>query len=142
MKTYLHFSEATNLAIHALAYLHGLKSAEPVSVGQIASALQVSESHLSKVMQRLVHEGVIRSTRGAHGGFVFVRDPERTTLFEIVSIVDGPHARAQCLLGKPICRGSSHCKLQALMQRVSALVEDELHELKLSDVLAEARIRR
>ena len=134
MKTYLHFSEATNLAIHALAYLHGLKAEEPVSVGQIASALQASESHLSKVMQRLVHEGIIRSTRGARGGFVFARDPEKIAVAEIVTVVDGPHAHSHCLLGKPICK-SSHCKLQALMRRVSSLVEDELGQLQLSDVL-------
>jgi len=133
LKTYLHFSEATNLAIHALAYLHGLKAEEPVSVGQIASALQASESHLSKVMQRLVHEGIIRSTRGARGGFVFARDPEKIAVAEIVTVVDGPHAHSHCLLGKPICK-SSHCKLQALMRRVSSLVEDELGQFQLSDV--------
>ena len=141
MKTYLHFSEATNLAIHALAYLHGLKALGPISVGQIASALQVSESHLSKVMQRLVHEGVIRSTRGARGGFVFARDPEKIAVAEIVTVVDGPHAHSHCLLGKPICK-SSHCKLQALMRRVSSLVEEELGQIKLSEVLEKTRIPR
>ena len=78
------FSEAANLAIHSLAYLGSCDPSELRSASQIARHLDVSEAHLGKVLQRLAKFGLVRSVRGAKGGFALARDPEAVTLLEIV----------------------------------------------------------
>ena len=134
MKSLLNLSEASNLAIHALAYMATLGPNQPVSASRIAADISVSESHLSKVLQNLARENFIQSTRGKRGGFYFERDPKDITLLQILLAVDGPFAGEQCLLGEPVCQ-KGHCRLQGLMKRVTDLVTRELGEIHLSELL-------
>lgn len=123
-------SEAANLAIHAMAWLAspGAPGAAPVSM--IAAELDVSESHLGKVLQRLVHGGLLRSTRGLYGGFSLVRDARSKTLLDIVVAVDGPLQGGGCPLGMPIC-GQDSCRLSLLMSEIHQKLVDGLSSITL-----------
>ncbi|HPQ71513.1 MAG TPA: Rrf2 family transcriptional regulator [bacterium] len=127
-------SEAANLAIHALAYMATLGAAEPVSAQRIAEDLRVSESHLSKVLQKLARDGLIESTRGAKGGFFFAKKPDKLTLLDILVAVDGPLPTHGCLLGKPLCT-TAPCRLKGLQDRVTEMVGKELGKIKLIDLV-------
>jgi len=133
MKNILAFSEASNVAIHALAYLATLGPGIPASATQIAKDISVSESHLSKVMQRLVREGMINSSRGAKGGFFFESDPMKITLLEVFETLEGSVQGGACLLGKPICT-EKHCSLQRVSSKVADLVKEELAGTTLGDI--------
>lgn len=106
---------------------------EPVSAQQIAADLNVSESHLGKVLQKLARDGMIESTRGAKGGFFFAKNPDKLTLLDIFVAIDGPLPTAGCLLGKPICT-QSPCRLMGLQNRITILVDKELKKIKLVDL--------
>ncbi len=133
IKSILNISEAANLGIHALAYMATLGAAEPVSAQQIAEDLHVSESHLSKVLQKLARDGLIESTRGAKGGFFFAKSPDKLTLLDILVAVDGPLPVHGCLLGKPLCTAAP-CRLKGLQDRIAEMVGNELGEIKLIDL--------
>ncbi len=133
MRSILNISEASNLAIHALAYLATLDQGQPVSASQIAKDLHVSESHLAKVLQRLCRTDLLRSTRGKRGGFFFEQHPGEITLLEIFEAVDGPLEEQGCLLGQSVC-GLSQCRLQSLANRVAKMVADELGQIRLKDL--------
>lgn len=136
MKNIVNLSEAANLAIHALAYMAAVEPKMPLPAARIAAEINVSESHLAKVLQNLARQNFIASTRGAKGGFYLERKPEEITLMDIVVAVDGPFPKNGCLLGKPICPGGE-CRFRNLMKRVMETVEQELQGLTLSDFKAE-----
>ena len=69
METILKMSEAVSIALHASALLASDPGTK-LSNKQIAGRLHVSEAHLSKVLQRLVKVGLVRSMKGPKGGFV------------------------------------------------------------------------
>ena len=132
MASVLRISEAGSLALHAMAIL----AAEPDalhSAGRIASALEVSEAHLSKVLQRLVRVGLVRSVRGPKGGFALGRSPEEVTLLEVYESIDGPVPAGNCLLSRPICAGK-RCILGNLLVSVNHQVRKQLAETKLSSL--------
>jgi Rrf2 family protein len=134
----LNFSVAANIAVHALVHLAGLGQSEPVSATAIADVIAVSPSHLSKVLQELARKGLVNSTRGAKGGFILAADPQKVTLLEVIRAVDPPPKPNGCLLGEQICHGT-HCKLKALRENVSRMVEEELSSTSLAQFAPQSK---
>ena len=88
---------------------------------EIAEYLHASENHLSKVLQRLAHSGIVRSTRGPRGGFR-IRSPwEKIKLIDIYEAIEGPVTPARCLLELPACKGN-RCTLGVLIHKTDKAV--------------------
>jgi len=128
----LRISEAASLAMHALGYLaaHG---DQPVSARVIASRFSVSEAHLSKVLQRLVKTGLLRSVRGPKGGFSLTRTPESVPLLEVFEAVEGPIDPSSCLFGEPVCDGDT-CILGRVVREANRMLSEHLARNTLADV--------
>ena len=125
MKTILNVSEAFSLGLHATAMVASRESAEPVTAHTIASRLGVSEAHLSKVLQRLVKTGILKSSRGPGGGFTLGKSAPSIALIEIYESVEGPLKLDNCLIGTHICGGKS-CVFDDLIDKVNGQFKDYL----------------
>ncbi|MBN2723705.1 MAG: Rrf2 family transcriptional regulator [Deltaproteobacteria bacterium] len=128
----LNISEASNLAIHALIVLYNQGEKKKLSTQYIAGLLRVSESHLAKVMQRLVKKGLLNSVRGAKGGFSLKRKPEDITLLEVAEIIDGNVPTKRCLFNEPRCF-QGNCVISRLQHDVSVMVRDRLSKHTVAD---------
>jgi len=134
MDTILRISDAANLAIHAMAHIARSRGSVNHSVGEIATEQDVSEAHLSKVMQRLVKVGLLTSRRGPGGGFVLGREPEKISLLEILEAMDGPMSDCKCLLGRKKCMFGG-CALGALLTHVNHQVRVFMASRNLIDLM-------
>jgi len=130
MASVLNISDAAALALHAMAFLAS-KPDRRLAAGEIASELQVSEAHLSKVMQRLAKAGLVKSARGPHGGFVLGRPADEIRLLDAYEAIEGPLGDNHCLLGIPTC-GAKRCILGNLAEGVNSRVRGYLTKTKLS----------
>ena len=129
-----HISEAANLAIHSLAYLAVQQPSAPVAASRLAEHFGVSEAHLSKVLQRLAHAGLLRSARGPAGGFVLASEPESVTLREIYEAIDGRLTpRSHCLLGRRSCDLKT-CLFGDLLQSIHQQAKQYLSATTLADL--------
>jgi Rrf2 family protein len=61
-------SEAASIAVHAMVLI--ARSEKNINVNQLSELTGASKNHIAKVMQRLVKQNLIKSTRGPSGGFV------------------------------------------------------------------------
>ena len=132
MSNVLRISEAASLAMHAMAML----SENPdkrLSTKVIAARLQVSEFHLSKVLQRLVKAGMIRSIRGPKGGFCLNRETADVSLLEVYEAIEGSLGPSKCLLGHPVCVGE-RCILGGFIEKVNTELRDYLQTTRLADL--------
>jgi Rrf2 family protein len=131
----LKISDAATLGIHALVYLARHRDDDaPISTVQIARAYQVSENHLSKVMQRLARTGLVRSVRGPRGGFLLARQPEEIRLLDIYEAIDGALASGcHCMLGTYAC-GHEQCIFGNLARTVEQEVYDSFSRRTLKDI--------
>ena len=78
---------SSRLAVFAILEL----AADPdrrVSVGEIGKKCGVSSNHLAKVMHVLTRAGLVRSVRGAGGGYRFVANARRTTLLDVIELFE------------------------------------------------------
>lgn len=78
---------ASRLAIFAVLEL-AANPEHQLSVGEIGEKYGVSSHHLAKVMHVLGRAGLVRSVRGAGGGYQFVGNTRRTTLLDIIQLFE------------------------------------------------------
>lgn len=72
------------MAILALRYGHG-----PVLLREVAERESISEKYLGQIVMPLRSAGLIRSVRGARGGYALAREPKRINFKEIVEVLEG-----------------------------------------------------
>ena len=130
----LKISEAASLAMHALGYLANRQDG-PITSREIANRFEISEAHLSKVLQRLTKVELVRSVRGPRGGFILTRTPESVTLLEVFEAIEGRFEPSQCLLSSSICEGDD-CILGKIVVEANTMLRTRLEETTLVEVEA------
>ncbi len=110
-----------------------------VLISDIAKAEGLPESYLAKIFQDLAKEGIVRSHRGAKGGFSLARPAAQITLREIIEAIEGPIALNRCLAPWEGCDKMDCCPLYPVLARAQASLLAELEKTTLADlVVAEA----
>lgn len=101
------YSEAASIGIHSMVLIS--RSGEMMNVMKIAEATGSSKHHVAKILQRLVKDGFLSSTRGPSGGFALNIDPAEITLLRIYEAIEGkinipncPNEHQVCPFGKCI----------------------------------------
>jgi len=101
MTKIVHLSEAASIGLHAMVLI--AQSKKLIKVIEIAEKTGASHNHLSKVMQRLVKDGLVKSTRGPSGGFILNKPLEDITLLDIYQSIEGKINATGCPLDKQVC---------------------------------------
>ena len=117
MNRVFNITEATSLALHAAIYL-ARRPDMVASVHEIADCLRASEATLSKVMQNLARDGIVRSARGPAGGFSLARRATSVSLLEVYEATQGKLERIECLFPSRVC-GSAPCIFGDLLTETS-----------------------
>lgn len=78
---------STRLAIFAVLELAAREGSQ-LSVAEIGEKYGVSSHHLAKVMHVLGRAGLVRSVRGAGGGYQFAGNARRTTLLDVARLFE------------------------------------------------------
>ena len=72
---------------------------KPVSIKAISQRQNISDYYLEQLFSSLRKAKLIRSIRGAQGGYVLNRAPEEITVADIMEVLEGPIEIAECLEG-------------------------------------------
>jgi Rrf2 family protein len=100
----LRFSEATALALHAMARVAAGRG-EVLSARSLAKDCRASEAHMIKVCRRLAQGGLLTPHRGATGGFTLGKSAGQIRLLEIYALIEGPVVLKPCLFRSHDCVG-------------------------------------
>ncbi len=98
-------SNTCKYALRALIYL-GKYSREDQRIGirKISEDLRLSSPFLGKILQNLVKQKLLVSTKGPNGGFALAKNAEEISLKDIVVKVDGEEFFTNCLISLEPCR--------------------------------------
>jgi Rrf2 family transcriptional regulator, nitric oxide-sensitive transcriptional repressor len=135
MSRVVQLSEAASIAIHSMVLI--AKSREQLNASKIADLTGVSRNHLAKVMQRLVKDSLVKSTRGPLGGFVLAKKPESITLLDVYQSIEGPVLDGECP-NKEFCP-FEECAMGGIVVELSAKFKDYMLNRKLSDYIKNKR---
>jgi len=83
--------------VRALAYLAAHYGEGPINVRTVAEAEGLPAKYLEQLLARLRRGGLVRSSRGAHGGIMLAREPQAITVRQVVLLLEGSLAPVECL---------------------------------------------
>lgn len=129
------FSQTVEYALRAVAFLASQAPAGRTT-DQIATATLVPKPYLSKVLQKLVEQGVVHSQRGVGGGMSLVKTPAELTILQVVNAVEPIERIRECPLGLK-SHGVRLCPLHKRLDDALAMVESAFRDTTLAEVLAE-----
>lgn len=122
-------------AIKAVIFLASkFESGEKSGIKEIAAFIDASEHTVGKLLQTLVKEKVILSTKGPNGGFYISGKQIAQPIIHIVEAIDGREVFKQCGLGLSKCSGSHPCPIHDSYKEVRDLFERLCMEKKVSDL--------
>ncbi len=81
--------EGVEWSLHCCVTLAWLDDRWPVPIARLAAWFDLPVEYLKKRLQALVRAGILTSTPGVRGGFGLARPPERITLLDVVTAVEG-----------------------------------------------------
>ncbi|MBD1823054.1 Rrf2 family transcriptional regulator [Cyanobacteria bacterium FACHB-DQ100] len=80
-------SEYALLALIELSVAYD--SGEPLQIRQISAQQNIPDRYLEQLLATLRRGGIVRSQRGAKGGYLLAREPWKITLFEVLACLEG-----------------------------------------------------
>jgi Rrf2 family protein len=88
----MRISAKADYAVRAAVELAAAEDERPVNAERIATAQGIPHNFLENILGELRHAGIVRSHRGADGGFRLARPPEEITVADVIRAVEGPLA--------------------------------------------------
>jgi Rrf2 family protein len=79
----------------AAAQLAAGGSGAPVKGEQLAAAQEIPRNFLENILSQLRHAGIVRTRRGAEGGYLLARPADEVTVADVLRAVEGPLAAVQ-----------------------------------------------
>lgn len=120
-------------AMFELALNHG---GEPLSIKTIAEKQIISEYYLEQLFASLRKAGLIKSIRGAQGGYVLTREPSEITVADILNVLEGPIEISECISDdEASCSRMNYCATRLLWIKVSDSVNQVINSITLQDMI-------
>jgi Rrf2 family protein len=88
----MRISAKVDYAVRAAVELAATTDEKPVKAERIATAQEIPLNFLENILGELRHSGIVRSHRGAEGGFRLARPAEEISIADIIRAVEGPLA--------------------------------------------------
>jgi FeS assembly SUF system regulator len=107
-----------------------------LSATELAGETGVPLPTAQKLMGQLAIAGLLKSMRGASGGFSLTRSAEEISLADIVEAVEGPIAMTVCSghEGVSDCALDAHCRVKPHMGVVGDAVRGALGAVSLTEL--------
>lgn len=121
----MYVTRKSDYAVRCVLYL----SNDPdrtASVEEISGAILVPKSFLAKILQDLMKEGIVSSSRGIKGGFRLAKKPRDINLLEVIEAIQKPSAANICALDKKLCSLSGTCAVHPVWVNIRQIVERKL----------------
>ena len=103
----------------------------PVMVREIAASQNISERYLEHILNALRAGGLVKSTRGAKGGYELSKPPSAITLGDIVKTLEGPLDIVSCTEDENGCMKISTCVTREIWEDVKKSIENVLDGITL-----------
>lgn len=102
----------------------------------IASEQQISEKYLEQIINPLTKSGLVKSFRGAQGGYVLSRHPKDITVGEILEVLEGSLSPVACV-DSPTCPNSDNCVSLSLWKRMKNALDEVVDNTTLESMAQE-----
>lgn len=129
----------TQEADYALRMCSALAQSDaPMGAPKLSQMLSIPTASTSKVLRKLMLSCIVKSTRGANGGFSLEKSPDTITLRQVIEAVDGKIAIRHCIEECHICNfqnNKNECRFHCVFEQLNTLIQSRLDSLSIGDMV-------
>lgn len=107
---------------------------QSLSATRIAEATRLKLPTAQKLLKQLTVRGLVRSERGATGGYRLARTAVDINAVEILEALEGPMALTECSHSEGHCKLESFCTVGGAWQQINGAIRGALVEVTLADL--------
>ena len=124
-------------AVMAMADLAMFKDSGPTSLTDISLRQNISLAYLEQIFIKLKNNNLVKSTRGAKGGYILEIPPEEIKISNIISAVDEKVKTLNCKKeSKKGCNSkSTKCITHNLWDQLDQHINNFFEKVKLQDLV-------
>jgi Rrf2 family protein len=114
----------------------------PVFLKDVSRRQEISLKYLDRILSSLKTAGLVKTMRGAKGGYVLNYPPSKITLIRIVEVLDGPLNLVECVGNKNFCRRVNFCVMRDIWYELGRAMVVVLKTTTLEDLVIRERKKR
>lgn len=107
---------------------------EPVSIKSISERQSISEYYLEQLFSTLRRAKLIKSIRGAQGGYILNRAPQEITIHDVIEVLEGPIEVSNCLEDEA-CNNIDCCATRLLWRKIKDSIDSVTSSITLKDIV-------
>ncbi|MCM8569316.1 Rrf2 family transcriptional regulator [Gramella jeungdoensis] len=131
------FSKACEYGIRATLFIaQESKNENRTGLKKIAREINSPEAFTAKILQKLVQENIITSSKGPQGGFFIAPENQTIVLAEIVKAIDGDSIINGCALGLDKCSEDHPCPLHSDFAEIRSGLKHMLENTSIRELTA------
>lgn len=114
----------------------------PVSLNDISERQNISLSYLEQIFIKLKSSGIVKSVRGANGGYILARGKGDISIADIISAVDESIKITGCNVDKKNCgNNNAKCIAHDVWEDLELNIFNYMKTKKLSDIIESSQIK-
>ncbi|OHB56082.1 MAG: hypothetical protein A2173_02065 [Planctomycetes bacterium RBG_13_44_8b] len=117
----------------AISYGHG-----PLQLKVIAQHQDISVKYLEQIIALLKSGGLVRSVRGAKGGYILAKSPNQIRLSEVFNCLEGSVNTVDCIENQNYCARAADCLARKIWAQVQVAINNILQSITLQDLVDKA----
>ena len=107
----------------------------PASVRKIADRQDISGKYMEQIIGVLTRAGLLRSVRGAQGGYHLTRPAKEITVGMILRATEGDLAPAECVKNDVPCGRTSECSTRLVFEKVYSAINNVIDNVTLDELI-------
>lgn len=113
-----------------------------VPLKDIAERQSISKKYLEQIIPLFNRTDMLRTNRGAQGGYMLARTPDKYTVGEVLRLTEGSLAPVTCVEQDPVlCDRSVDCATLPVWRGLNKVINEYLDGITLQDILDQQRER-
>ena len=131
----MYFTLETDYAIRIVDYL--ARTPGRSGAQRIAEENSVTLRFSLKILRKLVGRGIVRSYKGAQGGYEIAQPLEKISIANIVETIEGSYIISRCLDENHECHRAGGCPFHKIFETISQDVRSRLENVTMKDIMDE-----
>lgn len=123
-------------ALQSSVYLAKQDDDSYTTIRELSDELGISFHFLTKVLQQLTKQKILKSYQGPNGGVKLAKDAANITFLDIVHSIDGGHLITECALGLPGCGELDPCPLHEHWSGLKTSLKEMMGTVSVAELAA------
>lgn len=127
--------------LRAMIDLARYSEEEPVPISSIAARQDISERYLEQLVGLLKKAGLVRSIRGATGGYILARGAEEISVGDVLRALEGSLEPVKCaaFYSEEGCTAADGCVTKYVWQKINESINATVDHMMLNELVRESR---